>query len=295
MCVALDPSQGMLGVVMPDATTPCPPNYPTATTINRGPVQAQCSGCGCARPPVNCVATIYDYATYDQCLNSPTSQTQVRTFSSGLGCQTSNWHAVDPDGYVFGVGVSALTPMYPGCTATGTATAGAPTWALTTRFCATAQRGGGCAAGSVCLPAVINNQPRCVMAAGGSCPAGTQRSDWYTGYTGNFACNPCSCGETTGASCADLRLYVGGASCPASAMFASLSGGTHVLRGARRPLQPVHHVHGHAHLADLPPAEHLQRIADAHRPADRLLPLTALWTWSIRRPEPVARGSPGDP
>ena len=64
MCVALDPALGQLGVVMPDAQTPCPPQYTTATTINRGPVQAQCSGCSCTRPQVNCVAPFYDYPSY---------------------------------------------------------------------------------------------------------------------------------------------------------------------------------------------------------------------------------------
>jgi len=241
VCVALDPTQGMLGVVMPDATTPCPANYTTATTINRAPVQAQCSGCSCSRPPVNCVATIYDYPSYAACMTDPSSQTQVGMFSSGLACQTPNWHPYDPDRYVFGVGMSAPTPMYPGCTPGGTATAGAPTWAVTTRFCATTLRGGGCATGSVCLPAITNNPPRCVMAAGGgACPTGTQRSDWYTGYTGNFACNPCSCGQTEGASCAGVQLVVGnGGSCTSASMYAVLLGAAHVCAPPGALLNPA--------------------------------------------------------
>jgi hypothetical protein len=103
-----------------------------------------------------------------------------------------------------------MTPMYPGCTATGTPTAGAPIWTTTTRFCATTLRGGGCAAGSACVPAIPNTPQRCVMTAGSrSCPAATQRTDWYTTYTGNFTCNPCSCGEPSGASCAGARIVVG--------------------------------------------------------------------------------------
>ena len=42
-----------------------------------------------------------------------------------------------------------------------------------------------------------------------SCPGGAQRTDWYTSYTGNFACNPCSCGQPSGASCAGSRIIVG--------------------------------------------------------------------------------------
>jgi hypothetical protein len=212
---------------MPDATTPCPQAYPNPTVINRAPLTAQCSGCGCSRPQVNCVAAIYDYMTYDQCMTSPSSGAQVTTFSSGLSCQIPNWHDGNVDGFVLGVGVGPLTPMYPGCTATGTATAGTPTWALTTRFCATPLRGGGCGTGAVCLPAVATNQPRCVAVPGtGSCPAGTQRSDWYTGYTGNFACNPCACGQPSGAGCGDVRLFVGkDGMCTSNAMFATLAGG----------------------------------------------------------------------
>jgi hypothetical protein len=192
---------------------------------------------------VNCVGTIYDYPSYDQCMLTPNAQTQVGTFSSGLACQTPNWHSYDVNGFVYGVGVSALTPMYPGCSAAGTATTGAPTWAVTTRFCATTLRGGGCAAGSVCLPAVTNNQARCVMAAGGgSCPAGTQRSDWYTGYTGNFACNPCACGQPSGASCSDVALFIGrDGSCAPSAMYATLSGG-----GAANVCAPPNALHSPA-------------------------------------------------
>ena len=114
------------------------------------------------------------------------------------------------DRIVFGVGVGQMTPMYPGCTATGTPTASTPTWTTTTRFCATALRGGGCAAGSVCVPAIANNPQRCVMAGGSnSCPGGAPADRWYTSYTGNFACNPCSCGEPSGASCAGSRIIVG--------------------------------------------------------------------------------------
>ena len=45
LCVALDPGQGQLGVLLPDAQTPCPPNYTTATTINSGQIRRS------ARPP----------------------------------------------------------------------------------------------------------------------------------------------------------------------------------------------------------------------------------------------------
>ena len=145
-----------------------------------------------------------------------------------------------------------------------------PTWTATTRFCATTLRGGGCATGSVCLPAITNNPQRCVLAAGSaSCPAGTQRSDWYTGYTGNFACNPCSCGQPSGASCADVRLFVGNnASCDLRRRCTRLlAGGEHVCAPHRHPAQPVHRVHRAAHRR--PPAPRRTPPADRSRPPGR--------------------------
>jgi len=211
-CVALDPGLGQLGVFLPDAQTPCPPQYTTATTINRAPVQApQCSGCSCTPP----------------------------AYSTSFACSQPSWHA-DANGYVFGVGVGPMTPSYPGCTAGGTATAGPPTWAATSRFCATTLRGGGCVTGSVCLPAVTGSPQRCALATGGAaCPAGTQRSDWYTGYTGNFACNACSCDQPSGASCANVRLTVSTTSmCDASSTFARLAGGEHVCAAPNSLYRP---------------------------------------------------------
>jgi hypothetical protein len=225
-CVALDPAFGQLGVVVADAQGGCPPQYTVSTIINRGPVSIQCSGCGCTPPPVNCNATIYDYATYDMCMAGPAAQSSVLAFSSAFTCMNPPWHNNDPNGYVFGVGLGPLTPMYPGCTPNGAPTAGPPIWSTTARFCGTTLRGGGCGTGSVCLPAVTSTT-RCAMAAGStSCPTGTQRSDWYTSYTGDAACNACSCGQPSGASCADVKMFVGeSATCTPAAASAMLAGG----------------------------------------------------------------------
>ena len=150
---------------------------------------------------------------------------------------TPNWHA-DANGYVFGVGVGTIAPSYAGCTATGTSTASTPTWTATNRFCATTLRGGGCATGSVCLPAITNNPQRCVLAAGGAaCPSGTQHTDWWTGYTGTFTCNPCSCDQPSGASCANVRLAVAtNGMCDTSARVASLASGEHMCAAAPNTL-----------------------------------------------------------
>jgi hypothetical protein len=239
LCVALDPGQGQLGVVLPNAQTPCPPNYTTATTINSGQIQTQCaSGCGCAPPATSCVAPFYDYPTYPACMADASAQ-MVGSYSTSFGCMSPSWHA-DPNGYVFGVAVGAITPSYAGCTATGTSTATTPTWTTTSRFCATALRGGGCGNGSVCLPAIANNPLRCTLATGGAaCPAGTQRSEWYTGYTGTFTCNACSCGQPSGASCGDVSLSVhNGSTCDASAAVARLASGAHVCAAPNTLLRP---------------------------------------------------------
>ena len=101
-------------------------------------------------------------------------------------------------------------------------------------------RGGGCGAGSACLPAITNNPQRCVLATGGAaCPTGTQRSDWWTGYTGTFTCNPCSCGQADGASCADVRLAVfSNSMCDVSAPVASLASGEHVCAAPNTLFRP---------------------------------------------------------
>ena len=116
------------------------------------------------------------------------------------------------------------------------------------------------------------------MAAGGAaCPAGTQRSDWYTGYTGNFACNPCSCGQAVGASCADVRLSVSATSTARpSTVFAQLASGEHVCAAPGTLYRPSIVFTGAPTAPTCAPQAHLQRIAHAHRPADRLLPLTTV-------------------
>ena len=92
LCVPLD-LQGQVGVVMPDLQTPCPANYTTATTINRGQPQAQCTGCNCAPPAVSCVAPIYDYPGYAQCmLGDPTTQQARVQLLLGVPVHGPPWH-----------------------------------------------------------------------------------------------------------------------------------------------------------------------------------------------------------
>ncbi len=209
-CVALDPALGQLGVVLPDPQTPCPPNYTTATTINRGQVQAQCSGCSCAPPATSCVAPFSDYPSYDACTNNPNAGTMVSSYSSSFACSVPTWNDFNQPvpGSVFGVSVGQMMPSYAGCTAGGTATASTPTWTTTNRFCAATMRGGGCGVGSACLPAIANNPPRCAMASGSAvCPNGTQRTDWYTGLHRQLRLQPLFVHPTVGR---ELRERSGG-------------------------------------------------------------------------------------
>jgi hypothetical protein len=231
-CVPLDPALGQLGVVLPDPQTPCPPNYTTATTINRGQVQSQCSGCSCTPPATSCLAPIGDYPSYDACTNNPNAPTMVSTYSSSFACMVPGWNDFNQPvpGSVYGISVGQMTPSYAGCTAGGTAMASTPTWTTTNRFCAATMRGGGCGTGSACLPAITNNPPRCAMAPGSAvCPSGTTRTEWYTGLTGNFACNPCSCTQPSGASCANVRVAIGdNSACDAGSRIATLASGEHI-------------------------------------------------------------------
>src|SRR4029078_13459028 len=105
----------------------------------------------------------------------------------GLACFPPAWHTL-PDGSVAGVAVGAITPSYPGGNTTGPPTAGPPTGTTPSRFCATGVRGGGCAAGSVCLPTITNMPQRCVMAGPpATCPAGPTRTGVYTTSARQYA------------------------------------------------------------------------------------------------------------
>jgi hypothetical protein len=42
-----------------------------------------------------------------------------------------------------------------------------------------------------------------------TCPTGTTTTSWYTGYTGNETCGACTCGNPSGASCANAVLSLG--------------------------------------------------------------------------------------
>src|SRR5262249_30731382 len=162
----------------PDARTACPPNYTTATTINRGSVQGQCnSGCSCAPPQVNCVTEIFDYASYAECMTDQAgTRRSVQPYSLGLSCLRPNWNTATSVGPVLVVAIGDTPPSFPGCPPPGTPTPGPPTWTTTANFCATTQKGGGCGTGSVCVPAINNNTQRCLLTESNvSCPAGTTR------------------------------------------------------------------------------------------------------------------------
>src|SRR5439155_17176203 len=80
----------------------------------------------------------------------------------------------------------------------GTAAKVPAAFATSERFCGAAVMGGGCAAGSVCMPKASS---LCALADGDvACPSGftaLQGTSWYSGFNDTRACAACSCAAPT--------------------------------------------------------------------------------------------------
>ena len=154
---------------------------------------------------------------------------------------------LDANGFVFGVAVGTITPMYPGCTAAGTPPRGRRRGrrppASARRRCGAA---GAPRARSVSPPSPTTRSAACWPR--GAHPARQARS----GATGTPATRGTSratrarARQPSGASCADVRCSSRlTRSCDVpSAMFAQLASGAHVCAPPDSPLQAVHRVHG---------------------------------------------------
>jgi len=205
-CTPLDASGGRLGVVVP-AMTSCPSGYTDGGTIVNGMSAGLCTGCSCRPPTVTCSTIVSSFASFNDCTNSAIVGTQETTFNSTQACTTPSWLG-STLGTIYGVQTTMFTPILSGaCVASGTATPVPVTWSSTSKFCVPTV-GGGCGSGQVCVPATA--VPKCTMFDGSpSCPAGTTRSEWYTGAADSRTCGACTCGSANGANCINVTLKVG--------------------------------------------------------------------------------------
>jgi hypothetical protein len=133
-----------------------------------------------------------------------------------------NWSSLGTNDEVYGIAVDPYTPASASCTPSGTPTLKPPTWTATESFCGAATMGGGCNAGSVCVPAAPGSSVCQLTSGTRTCPAGTSTSVWYTGYTGSQTCGACTCGSAINPSCDAVSLAVGSDyTCTGNSMIAS--------------------------------------------------------------------------
>jgi hypothetical protein len=224
-CVALDPVGGAVGVSAGTAAA-CPTGYEGATSLMNNLVPRGCSGCSCAPYTVTCSATLAGFTTRTSCLVAGSPGTAAGVLSSTAACTKPNW-TTDVGGSLAGVRIGPFTPSAGSCTPSGTATPMPPDWGQMNRFCAVSRIGGGCSAGSACVPSVPGAQ-HCQLFDGlRSCPAGLQRTEWYTGHQGTQSCGACTCGPGSGTACSSLRIGVGSDYTCSGVATVESSGGTH--------------------------------------------------------------------
>jgi hypothetical protein len=222
-CVALDPTSGKIGVGA-GAGLPCPTGYGSPTMIMSGLNPGTCSGCSCQPAQVTCQTTIYGFKDAASCAGGAQGVNLGgwKTTSEGTQCSIMpNWLSLGANDYTYGVAVDPFTANASSCTPVGTPALKPATWFATTQFCNTASIGGGCAAGSVCVPASPQASICELYDGAHACPTGTQESDWNTGYSGTQSCGACSCGSAS-PSCVNVNMTVGSDyTCSGAATLAS--------------------------------------------------------------------------
>jgi hypothetical protein len=208
-CVALDGTLGALGTQLALATA-CPAEANTARSLMNGLSGTACTGCSCgAGATISCQADIYEYDTTASCMDTTQTGTYVHTLDVTEGCFTPAWQSLT--GFILGVGTPLFKSLAGGaCLAAGVPRAGDPTWATTSKFCSVPSVGGGCGAGSVCLPRPVVASGACLLMDGArTCPASTRASSWYSGFSDARVCGACTCGAPTGGDCGSMIIGVG--------------------------------------------------------------------------------------
>jgi hypothetical protein len=206
--VTLDPTSAPIGVGIGQMA--CPAGYGTAIAIMAGLNPGTCSGCSCQPGPVVCTTNLSGFQTIDECLAAKPGEPAGgwKTGAEGPSCTVIPPWVTSGTGDIYGVATTPFLANPSGCTPGGTPTYKAPTWTASAMFCTTSTVGGGCGNGRVCVP--VAQASICQIFDGAhTCPMGTQEGDWYTGYSGAQSCGACSCGPSSGASCANVSLSIG--------------------------------------------------------------------------------------
>ena len=195
VCVPPVTAPYVVGSTLDDPKSLCPTSYSKLSVINSGLTDPGCSMGGCSCSMV-CQAQVYNFFG-GGCPSTDNEQSLSVVYNTM--CQSwTNWNNT--------VDVHELaTPL--SCTASGTTTAGTPTWASSKEFCSTAAHGGGCSNGGWCVP--VTPGGKCELADGAhTCDSGYDAvsGPWYTGIDDTRSCS-CTCGAPTGNCGTTVTLY----------------------------------------------------------------------------------------
>ncbi|MET0390577.1 MAG: hypothetical protein ABW321_31685 [Polyangiales bacterium] len=197
------PDAFALGVVV-DVTTRCPAGT-RETKLYRGlSGGTQCSGCGCTPKPVRCEADLFIYNTLDDC-NADVNNVGGR-LATRVSLPCGDIKEPIETGSGFRAGVIEVVET---CNSEGTAAADPATWQETTKFCAFAAQGGGCAEAERCVPRPTEGPP-CALSSGSAACEGYESvsRNWYTGYDDTRSCAGCTC-KASGGACDYAVVEIG--------------------------------------------------------------------------------------
>lgn len=225
-CVPAPPdgwsAPGVLHTGTPADTAPCAAPFESAEYLGgAGPTgePATCSACHCGTPTDTwCVEPLPGVC--QQAVGSP---------SCAGGC-TAGWVGAPAAGgcvnspetvgrFLYGARSSRGTC---GAATGGETTLDPPTWAATARLCTTASAGGGCEAGSTCLPRLPDPTPLCTIQEGDlPCPDGYGRRQLlHDDFDERRTCSACSCAYRSGGCTAEITAY-SGAGCTGSELYSA--------------------------------------------------------------------------
>ena len=193
-----EPSGAVLGTLLGAGAT-CPAGF-TARTLRRGlDAEVACNGCSCVIQQSRCDAGIYGYGSYT-CGQFQFATPLYNTFSDRCS-------AVQAGPNVHYYSLRSTTD----CTPAGTGTPPPASWRETGTYCVADRIGGGCGAGSRCVPRTAK---ACALTTGAAaCGAGYPTSSgaaWYSAFTDTRTCT-CLCGNGFGPCSGYIEAFSGGA------------------------------------------------------------------------------------
>jgi hypothetical protein len=210
-CVPEGTSGAVLGTLVASGAS-CPAGF-TARTVRRNlTAEVACNGCSCINPRTYCDAGIYGYGPH------PCGPNEYQFGTILYNTFSDRCSAVPAGANVHYYSLRSTTD----CTPAGTGSPPPPSWGETRTYCAANRVGGGCAAGSRCVPrattaacALTTGTAACSAASG--YPSG---GTWYNNFTDTRTCS-CLCGNGFGTCSGYIEAFSGGACTGSSVQLGS--------------------------------------------------------------------------